>query len=156
MHRLVTLAALAAATPAFAQPAPSVTASNAWSRATPPGATTGAAYMTLTSKTQDKLTAISSPEAASVQIHEMKMSGNVMQMREVEGGLPLPANTPVTLAPGGYHAMLMGLKAPLKKGDTVRLHLTFEHSPPLDVDAPIAAIGASSPAAMPGHQHSGM
>jgi len=157
-NALIAAIVLAAASVAQAQ-TQSVSVQNAWSRATPPGAKTGAVYFTLTSPVDDKLVGASSPAANMAQVHEMKMDGNVMRMREVEGGLPLPAGKPVTLEPGGYHLMLMGLKAPLKQGQSVTVHLTFAKAPPQDVTAPVGAIGAthapgSAAGAMPGmHMH---
>jgi copper(I)-binding protein len=49
----------------------------------------------------------------------------------------------VTLAPGGYHLMLMGLKAPLRAGDTFPLTLQFEHAPPLTVTVAVEPLNAS-------------
>lgn len=150
------LAGLVGAGPAWAQtpPAsPSVTVTNAWSRATPPGAHVGAVYLTLTSPASDKLLAVSSPASTGAAVHEMQMDGNIMRMRELPGGLDLPAGQAVTLGPGGNHIMLTGLNAPLKQGQTVRLHLTFQTSPPVDVQAQVAALGAMKPptaGAMPG------
>ena len=158
MTRRMTLFALALATlaaaPALAQPAP-VTAQDVWARATPPGAPAGAVYLTLTSPADDKLTGASSSAAGQTGVHEMRMDGNVMRMREVEGGLALPAGQAVTLRPGGYHLMLERLKAPLKVGQTVPVRLTFERAPPLVVEAHVEPIGASGPGkagqgAMPG------
>ena len=145
MNRYVLTAAALLLTQAAAAQSPTVSVERPWSRATPPGARTGAAYMTLRSVSEDRLIGVTSPASTATAIHEMKMDGNVMQMREVEGGLVLPAGRPVTLAPGGFHLMLMGLAAPLKQGDTLKLRLTFAHAPPIDVLAPIAGIGASAP-----------
>ena len=149
MTRRVTFAALLlAATAALAQqPASSVQARDAWARATPPGASTGAVYLTLTSPEGDRLTGISSPASGKAQVHEMSMDGTIMRMRPVESGLALPAGKPVTLAPGGYHVMLEGLKAPLKAGEAVPVRLTFQKSPPLDVTAQVQPIGAAGPGA---------
>lgn len=132
--------------------ASSVTAQDAWARATPPHAAVGAVYMTLTSAGGDKLTGITSPAATTAAVHEMQMDGNIMRMRPVEGGLELPAGKPVELGPGGYHVMLEGLKQPLKQGQSVPLHLTFQHAQPLDVVAEVRPIGATAPASssMPG------
>lgn len=139
-------AALLAVTTALAQqPASPVQARDAWARATPPGASTGAIYMTLTSPAGDRLTGASSPVAREASVHEMRMAGEVMHMRAVDGGLALPAGKPVTLAPGGYHLMLEGLKAPLKPGEAVPVHLTFQKAPPLDVAAQVQPIGAAGP-----------
>lgn len=137
------LAGLLLAAPALAQ-APPVTVTGAWSRATPPGAEVGAVYLTLDSPAGDRLVSVSSPAAARAQVHEMTMEGTVMRMRELPDGLALPAHQAVTLAPGGLHIMLVGLKAPLKQGATVPLHLVFQSAPPLDLTVPVAALGASA------------
>ena len=152
IHTAFLIAAMAAA-PVMASaqaPAPQVQASNAWSRATPGGASTGAVYLTLSSPAGDTLTGASSPVAKTASVHEMNMDGNVMRMRPVSGGLPLPAGRPVMLQPGGYHIMLEGLKAPLKQGQTVPLHLTFAKSAPVDVTATVAGIGANTPGSAAG------
>ena len=142
-HLPVILAALLLAAPAFAQPPP-VAVTGAWSRATPPGAQVGAVYLSLNSPAADRLVSVSSPVAAQAQVHEMQMDGNVMRMRELPDGLPLPAGQAVTLAPGGLHIMLMGLKAPLQQGQTVPLHLVFQSAPPVDVVATVGSLGASA------------
>ncbi len=137
-------------TPVQAQP---VQAQDVWARATPPHASTGAVYMTLTSPADDALTGASTPVAQKAGVHEMHMDGTIMRMRPVEGGLDLPAGKPVALAPGGYHLMLEGLKGPLKPGQSVPVHLTFRNAPPLDVAAEVRgmnATGQPNQAAMPG------
>lgn len=78
-----------------------------------------------TSAKPAKVVAASSPAAAVVEIHEMKMDGGVMKMRAVDA-LALPAGQAVALKPGSYHVMLMGLKAPISAGETVPLTLTVE------------------------------
>ena len=143
--RTLFVVGLLVAGPAFAQaPVAGVAVTGAWSRATPPGAEVGAVYLSLDSAAGDKLVGVSSPVAAEAQVHEMRMDGTVMRMRELPGGLPLPAHQVVTLEPGGLHIMLMGLKAPLKQGGTVPLHLVFQSAPPVDVVVPVAALGASA------------
>lgn len=150
MTRRTILAALAlaalSATRLVAQPMPSVTAQDAWARATPPNVGTGAVYLTLTSRADDRLVGAATAVAAQAELHEMKMVNNVMQMRPLDG-LDLPAGQAVALKPGGYHIMLEGLKAPLKQGGTVALRLTFVHAPPLDVTATVQPIGAAGPQA---------
>jgi copper(I)-binding protein len=81
--------------------------------------------MTITSKQGGKLVSASSPIATSVEVHEMKMDGDMMRMRPVEA-LPLPAGKPVELKAGAFHMMLMGLKAPVKAGDVVPIKLVVE------------------------------
>ena len=150
---LATVTLALAAVPAMAQqpsttPA-GVTVRDAWARATPTGATAGAAYMTLTSPAGDMLTGVSTPVAGQAAVHEMRMDGAVMRMRGLEGGLVLPPGQAVTLLPGGLHIMLEGLKAPLKQGGTVPLHLTFRTAPALDLDVPVQAVGAAGPGGVP-------
>ena len=113
--------------PAFAQGAgnASITVEQPWTRATPAGAKTGAVYMTLENKsgTADRLTGASSDVADKLQIHEMKVENGVMQMREIAGGLSVPAGGSVVLKPGSYHVMLIGLKKPLTpNGGGIRRH----------------------------------
>ena len=115
---LLVVIAAAAATAAQAQ----VTVSNAWVRGTVQGQTATGAYMQLKSADDATLVGADSPAAGIVEIHEMRMEGNTMRMRGVDK-LELPAGRAVELKPGGYHVMLMDLKAPLKKGDTVPIKL---------------------------------
>lgn len=148
LSALILITAALVAPASAQQPAASpagVTVQDAWARATPTGATAGAAYMTLTSPAGDVLTSASTPAAGQAAVHEMRMDGAVMRMRAVEGGLVLPPGQPVTLRPGGFHVMLEGLKAPLKQGGTVPLHLTFRTAPPLDLQVPVQAVGAAGP-----------
>lgn len=102
-----------------------VDVADAWVRATVPGQQTAGAYMTLRSTTDARLVGASSPVAKVVEIHEMKVDGGVMSMRAIEK-LDLPAGHAVTLSPGGYHVMLMGLVQPLKSGERVPLTLVVE------------------------------
>lgn len=81
--------------------------------------------MNLTSKGASKLISATSPLTEAVEIHEMKMEGDVMKMRQVKE-IDLPDGEVVKLAPGGYHVMLMDLKEELKVGKKIELVLTFE------------------------------
>ena len=106
--------------PALAQ----TTASGAWVRATVAPQQPAGGYMTLTSARGGKLVEVRSPTGMA-ELHEMAMDGNVMRMRQVSA-IDLPAGKPVELKPGGLHLMLMGLKAPLKAGDSVSFTLVVE------------------------------
>ena len=120
--------------------------SQPWTRATPATAQTGGGFLTITNKgtTPDRLIAARSPASNKVEVHEMKMDGNVMTMRELEKGLEIPAGATVTLKPGGYHIMFMGLKAPLAKDAKVPVTLVFEKAGSIDVELKVEAIGAAS------------
>ena len=118
---LLTIAALLLAGSALAQ---SVKVENAWARASVPGQKATGAFMTLTAPAGARLVGVSSPVANVAEVHEMSMQGDVMKMRAI-GSLDLPAGKPVELKPGGYHVMLIDLKAPLAEGSTVPLTLVL-------------------------------
>ena len=127
-----------------------------WVRGTVAQQKATGAFMQITSTGGGKLLSVSSPAAGVVEVHEMAMDGNTMRMRALPA-LDLPAGKAVELKPGGYHVMLMDLKAPLKAGDTVDLSLLIEAADgkleTLLVKAPVRALGAASGGAMAGHKH---
>jgi copper(I)-binding protein len=116
-----------------------------WARATPKGASTGAAYMTVTNTgtAAAKLSCASSDAAAQCQIHEMSMDNGVMKMRPVEDGLEIKPGETVTLKPTSLHVMFMDIKHPLEQGKTVEATLRFEKAGTVKVEFQVAAIGAS-------------
>jgi copper(I)-binding protein len=119
-----------------------------WARATPGGAKNGAAYVTLESASADALIAASSPVAEKVQLHTNTMEGGVMKMGPVEA-VTLDPGKKVELKPGGEHIMLMGLKRPLKDGETFPLTLTFRNAGKREVQVKVEKPGASGPAVSP-------
>lgn len=118
-----------------------------WARATPGKAETGAAYLTIVSSVPDRLTAVATPEAKTAELHNMTMEGGIMKMRPLPNGVELPAGQAVMLKPGATHIMLMGLKQPLKKGDTFPLTLSFEKAGTKEVAVAVEAAGAMGPQA---------
>lgn len=121
-----------------------------WTRETAPAQTTGGGYMTITNTgtAADTLVSISSPAAKQVQIHTMSMSGGVMRMRQLAGGLPIPAGGSVTLKPGAYHLMLIGLKAPLKQGMKVPAELRFRKAGRVKVEFAVQPVSSQAPMEM--------
>ena len=97
-----------------------------WVRASVPGQGATGAFMKITAKDGARLVGVASPAAGVAQVHEMAMGGGIMRMREVVGGLDLPAGKTVELKPGGFHLMLMDLRAALPKNSTVALTLTLK------------------------------
>jgi hypothetical protein len=140
-----------------------LTISSPWSRATPGGAKVGGGYLAIrnSGKEPDRLVSVSSAAATSVEVHEMATKDGVMTMRPVEGGLVIAPGQTVTLAPGGFHLMLMGLKEPLQQGRPVGITLEFEKAGKVAVDLDVLGVGAQGPAAgawagaegQGGHQH---
>jgi len=118
-----------------------------WVRGTVAGQQATGAFMELSSRDGATLVGASSPVAGAVEIHEMRMEGNIMKMRQIPR-LELPAGKPLTLGPGGYHVMLLNLKQPLRKGDTVPLTLQIEGSDKkvetLQIAAPVRDLTAAT------------
>jgi copper(I)-binding protein len=119
-HWMIAAALLCAAAASSA----AVKIEGAWARPSVQGQKTSGAYMKLTADADTTLVGVSSPAAGAAEVHEMKMDGDVMRMRSVEG-VRLPAGKAVELKPGGFHVMLMELKAPLMKDSSVPLTLVF-------------------------------
>ena len=115
-----------------------------WTRATPPSARTGGGFMTITNKgtAADRLVSARSSASEKVEIHEMRMDGNVMRMRELAKGLEIPPGATVMLKPGSYHIMFMELKAPFAKDAKVPMTLVFEKAGSIDIQLDVQAMGA--------------
>jgi hypothetical protein len=118
-----------------------------WSRETAPGQEVGGAFMAITNSGTgtDRLLGGSTPVAGEVQVHTVSMDGGVMRMRQLEGGLDIPAGQTVTLKPGSFHIMLMQLKQPLTQGEGVPLTLQFEKAGNVDVQLAVQPIGTEEP-----------
>ena len=127
-----------------AQPAAKVEVTKAWARATPGKSTIGAAYATVTAAAGVRLVAATTPVAGVAQLHQHTMDNGVMKMRQVDA-VPVPAGQTVTLSPGGYHIMLMDLKAPLVAGQSFPLTLTFEKAGTVETKVMVGGVGASGP-----------
>lgn len=122
-----------------------------WARQTAPGQQAGGAFLSLTNsgKQAERLLGASADIAAKVELHSMSMDGGVMRMRPVKGGLAIPPGETVTLAPGGYHIMLIGLKRPLKLGELVPMTLRFARAGAVKVDLKIEPVTYGGPS----HDH---
>lgn len=160
LGRLAAAVLLCLSVPASAQEfrAGPLTIERAWSRATPPAAKVGAGYLVITNggAAADRLVSASSPAAGRVEVHEMRMDGGVMRMRELAQGLPVPPGATVELKPGGYHLMLMELPAPLSAGATVPMTLVFERAGRVEIELKVEASTSRGPqqgAPARGHAH---
>jgi hypothetical protein len=157
-------AAPSASVAATAGPGGTITVTDAWARAMPPGTTTSAVYLKLANGTgaDDALVSVSTPVTPTAEIHEVSavsaapaesagmgggmssaapaesagMGGGMMGMHPIEK-LPLPAGATVELKPGSFHIMLIDVTTPLKDGDTIEVTLTFEKAPPVTLTVPV-------------------
>ncbi len=133
----------------------------AFLRATPARAPVAGGYLAITNDgaDDDRLVAVTAPIGERVEIHEMAEEDGVMVMREIEGGVPLPAGETTRLQPGGLHLMVLGLDQQLAEGETVEMVLTFEQAGDLSLPFDVLAINARHHPDMPagdgdaGHDH---
>jgi len=150
---LISAAVLSTALFASNAYATNVTVSDAWARASAGMAKAGAAFMTLTSTAAHDHTLVSASSDISdrVELHTHTMVDGVMQMRQVEGGINVPAGATVMLAPGGLHIMFLGLHAPLKEGTTFDLTLTFDSGRSTTTQVKVLSVGAMGAMGAMGH-----
>lgn len=130
--------------------------SGAFARATLPGAPVGGGFLDITNNgdTDDRLVSVSSDVAGVVQLHAMRMDGDVMKMSLMPDGIPLPAHETVPLQPGGMHLMFMKLNGPLREGSTINVDLTFEKAGEVTVPFQVRGIAAvRADGDMPGMDH---
>ncbi len=129
-------------------PTQDIAVTDAWIRVPPAGAPVAGGYLTLRNGTtqDDRLVALRTSVADHVEIHEMRMEGEVMKMRELADGVPLPAGQEVRLEPGGLHLMLMQPVAELQTLTTAEVTLVFEHAGERSVAFRVgAATGEAAP-----------
>ena len=109
---------------------PDVSIFDAWARATAPGQTSAAAYMTIANRgsADDKLIAVAAPSPAMAMMHQTSTTDGVSSMQAMDDGLVVPAGRTVQLKPLGAHIMVTDLKEALKAGDSLPLTLRFQHS----------------------------
>lgn len=144
LKKLTLFAALLLMAGAAAAQTGSVEVRDAWARATPGKTEIGAAYLTVESPIDDRLTSLSTPVASIAQLHTMKMEGGVMKMNRLER-LDLPAGQPIKLEPGGTHIMLIGLTDKLRPGQSFPLTLSFEKAGKREVTVSVEKAGAMGP-----------
>jgi copper(I)-binding protein len=109
---------------------------DAVAKSTLPNAPVSGGYMIIRNNGEnaDRLISASAEFAGKTEIHEMKMENDVMKMRPLIDGLEIPGGGEVTLKPGGYHVMFMGLKERLVSGEMRKGILTFEQAGSIEVE----------------------
>jgi copper(I)-binding protein len=121
---------------------------------TPPGASNGAAYVAITAfSTPVTLVGASSPASSAVELHEMRMDGDMMQMRHVNE-IRVEAGETITMRPGGgFHLMLVALTEPLADGDRFPLTLSFAEHEEVTMEVWVQSTQEGGNAAEQHHHH---
>lgn len=121
-----------------------------WVRPTVPAQKATGAYMGLMAHADGKLVGAKSDIAATTEVHEMSMEGDIMRMRRVEA-IAMEEGDVIKLQPGGYHVMFMGLTQQIKAGDKVNFTLVFEGKDGKLTDVPVTAEATMKGGS--GHEH---
>lgn len=126
---------------AVAQQGGGIAVEHPWARAT--AGDTGAAYFSIVNKgaSSDRLLSASTPVAQSASLHQSKVENGVMMMRPLPP-LEVAPGKSAALKPGADHLMLMGLKHPLKQGESFPLTLHFEKAGDVQVAVKVESAGA--------------
>ena len=103
----------------------------------------------------DRLVAASSALADRVELCGIKVVGADIEMRPMANGVAIPAGGTMTLKPRGYHLLLHGLEAPLAKGSTLPVTLTFEKAGTVAVDFAVEEPGLVGEAILNEKHHRG-
>lgn len=143
----LTLSAMASAALAHGYQARKLTIQHPWSRETAAGQAVGGGFMTISNQgaSEDRLVSGTSPVAAEVQLHTMTMDGGVMRMRQVEGGIAVPAHGKLELKPGSFHIMFMGLKRQLRQGERFPVTLRFQRAGNVTVRFAVQPVTSTGP-----------
>jgi copper(I)-binding protein len=120
---------------------PGVQVEHPWAR--PSAGQTGAVYMTIanTGPIDDRLVSAATPVADQAQLHTEINDKGIMKMRPVSA-IDVKPRGQTMLKPGGLHVMLVGLKQPLKVGESFPLTLTFEKAGKLDITVTVEKAAA--------------
>ncbi|WP_434339977.1 copper chaperone PCu(A)C [Motilimonas cestriensis] len=118
----------------------------AYVRATPPNVQNSAAFLQLMNHSNELATLVSAKSdiAEKVELHNHIMADGMMKMRQVDG-IKINAMETVSLQPGGYHIMLMGLKQPLTEGQEVSFTLGFSSGEQVSFVALVKSVKGDKP-----------
>ena len=81
-----------------------------------------------------------------ITLHQSMMQGEVAMMMPVVNGLTIPPGKTLSLSPGGYHLMFVGLAHASDEGGRLPVTLVFARAGPVTVNFSIEAYSAARPA----------
>jgi uncharacterized protein YcnI/copper(I)-binding protein len=129
-----------------AAPAGGIAIEAPWTRPVATAGGVGAGYLKIINNGSepDVLLGGSSDTAARVEVHETSIGEDgVASMRKLDAVEIKPGES-VELKPAGMHLMLIGLKAPLKESDTLKVKLNFKKAGAVDVAFAVKASGGAT------------
>jgi len=139
---LCLLMACAGSAPAWSAANTQLQVRDGYVRGLPPGSANTSAYMILVNNSNEDLVLIGANTAAanSVMIHNSVRQADGMMTMEHVMSATIPARGQLALKTGGMHLMLMGLKKPLRDGNSVNLTLQFAGGFVHNIDLPVVSV----------------
>ncbi|HSH83592.1 MAG TPA: copper chaperone PCu(A)C [Guyparkeria sp.] len=127
-----------------------------WVALAPPGAQATAAFMELHNPGDEPvdLVGVHAEGFQAIELHRSINEDGMHRMIE-QKRITVPAGGSVSLAPGGYHVMLIGPERTLEEGEVLSLELRLDGGEALTIEAPVTrreqAMGGAGGGA--GHHH---
>jgi periplasmic copper chaperone A len=130
-----------------------IVASEGWSRATPPRASTAVGYLVLTNTGSEprSLLRIISPVSDRVMIHRSSIDHNGIARMWPVGELTLKPGETFRFDPSAFHVMFFDINAPFVAGTKVPLSLLFEDEKEVTVMLEVRPLVPEATAALHGH-----
>lgn len=115
-----------------------ITVENAYIKASIPGSSVTAAYMTITNAGDKSATLkkITSSISARIEIHQHSMANGMMTMRQVDD-ITIDAGSHVVLQPSGLHLMIFAVKQQITEHDVIPLTLYFSNDTEVNIQLPV-------------------
>jgi len=111
---------------------------SAWVRATPPGVTTTAIYLTVMNHGSSDISLLSAASEISpkIELHTHKHEDGVMKMQQVES-IAIAAGEQTSLKPHAEHIMVFNLNKSLEAGDQITVELAFDNGKTHTIEVPV-------------------
>ena len=118
-----------------------------WARASIGTSRPGGAYLIVRNEGSEaiSLVGLHTEIAGMPSIHETRTNLDGISSMAPADDILIPAGGMIALEPGGYHVMLMKLKAPLVKGETFMMTLLFSDGTEIETNVPVLGIGSRGP-----------
>ena len=102
-----------------------ITISKAFIKMPRPGVDVTAGFATIKASTDLKIMKVSNKNFKNIELHSMRMTYGVMEMRKLIEP-KLGPNSPLVLSPGNDHLMFFGIEEKLKSGENLDLTFVFK------------------------------
>jgi copper(I)-binding protein len=118
---------------------PAVVARDAWVRLPPPSKDEAAMYMVIENHGGDRraIVGASCEGVQKIEMHEMRMSGRLMSMNQIDRIVVSPKGKTTLSSGGGLHMMLFGFKTRPMVGDVLSVTLKLDDGTTVPVTAAV-------------------